>query len=88
VNCKRHGIEVTGCSNWTGDDPMEICSKCVEIGSFGVLGEKTHAGGQADKSTPIKHRYTGIKRGSKGVILMSAKRFLPYFGESGGNRGK
>jgi hypothetical protein len=88
VNCKKYGIEVTGCSNWTGDDPMEICSKCGEIGSLEGSNGKTHVIGQVQQLPPIKHCYSAIKHRSKGVILISTKRVLPHLGERGGSCGE
>lgn len=86
--CQKDGIWVTGCSQWTGGDPQEICLKCIKKELLGDLDEKTHTEGQANQSPPIKHRYSAIKHHSKGVILMPTKGFLPYFGERGGCGGK
>lgn len=86
--CQKDEIWVTGCSQWTGGDSKEICLKCIKKGPFGDLDEKTHAGGQANQSPPIKHGYSAIKHRSKGVILIPTKGFLPHFGERGVSGGK
>ena len=86
--CKKHEVEISGCSKWGGSDPQETCFKCIEKEPSGDSDEKTHADGQGDQLPLVKHGYSAIKHRSKGVILMSTKRFLPHLGEREGSYGK
>ena len=86
--CKKHHIQVTGCSKRVGDDPREICQECTEKELSGDLNGETHPDGQGNELPPVKHRSSAIKHRSKGVILVPTKEPLAHFGERGDSHGK
>ena len=86
--CKKHNLQVMGCSKRVRDDPGDICLECIEIEPSGGLNEKTPPDGQGNELPPVKHHYSAIKHRSNGVILIPTREPLPHFGEKGRRHGK